>query len=119
MKTRQKPRKVLTVPGRYSNGRGEQALVRLSDLSVSGCRFAVGGDLPPPGSLVQIIIADRGPFRAEVRWRSKGELGVHFVTPLTPEQFEEFRNSHVFDFSDEGQPADFPPMPGQAAKRFC
>jgi len=119
MQTRQKPRKTLTVPGRYSTGRGDQAQVRLSDLSVSGCRFAVAGDAPPSGSLVQVIIADRGPYRAEVKWRSDDEIGVHFVTPLMPEAFDEFRNSHVFDFSDEGEPADFAPMQGQTPKRFC
>ncbi len=118
MQTRQKPRKVLTVPGRYFTGTGEPVKVQLCDLSTGGCRFASGTDTLPPGSELQVIIADRGPYTAHVKWCADGECGVTFAAVLDTATFDRFRNSHVFDFTDEGAPGQFN-MPGQTDRRFC
>ncbi len=119
MQTRQKNRKALAVPGRYSTGRGEPVSVELRDLSVGGCRFAGGGDELGPGARLQVVIAGRGPYRATIKWCAKGEVGVTFATPLPTETFHQFQNSHVADFSDEGTPGEFEPMAPQAERRFC
>ncbi len=119
MQTRKKPRKVLTVPGRYFTGQGEPVSVRLLDLSVGGCRFAIGETTLPPGSSLQVIIADRGPYKAHVKWCADGECGVTFDVPLDEEDYNSFRNSHVFDFSDEGAPGTFTPIIGDGRQRFC
>ncbi len=119
MQTRQKPRKVLTVPGRYFTGDGEPVDVNLCDLSVGGARFAIGSDTLLRGSKVQILIAGRGPYKATVKWCADGECGVTFVMPLDPETFVQFRNSHIADFSEEGTAGDFQPMAPQKGQRFC
>ena len=119
MQTRQKPRKVLTVPGRYFTGHGEPVDVRLRDLSVGGCCFASGDDTLPRGSRLQLLIAGRGPYKANVKWCGDGECGVTFAVPLDPESFKQFQNSHVADFSDEGPSATFRSMSGKAGQRYC
>ncbi|KLI64550.1 PilZ domain-containing protein [Aurantiacibacter marinus] len=119
MQTRQEPRKALTVPGRYVAGDGDPVDVHLCDLSVGGARFASSDSALMRGSQVYILIAGRGPYRASVKWCADGECGVTFTVPLSPETFEQFQNSHIADFSDEGTEADFPPMPPQTRQRFC
>ncbi len=119
MQTRQTPRKALTVPGKYYTGFGQPVHVHLCDLSVSGCRFASGNDKLPRGFKLQVIIAGRGPYSATVKWCDDGQCGVTFVTPLTPEAFGQFQNTHNVDFSEHGTPAEFKPMSEHNTQRFC
>lgn len=119
MQTRKKPRKSLTVPGRYFTGLGSPVDVTLADLSEGGCRFATDNKKLALGSHLQVYVAGSGPHQAAVRWVEKGEVGVTFASPLETEQFEKFQGSHVPDLSDEALPGDFEPMPDALPQRFC
>lgn len=101
MRTRQKTRKLLTVPGRYFTGRGSPVDVMLSDLSEGGCRFSAEDTKLAAGLHLQIFIAGTGPYQASIRWIDDGEVGVTFASPLEAAQFEQFQNSHVQAFSPD------------------
>lgn len=119
MRTRQKPRKALTVPGRFFTGLGEPVDVKLADLSEGGCRFSAGDRTLPIGSHVQIYIAGSGPHHASVTWSDKGEVGVTFAKPLESDQLRRFQNTHVPDLSVDSSQRDFEPMPDTPPRRFC
>lgn len=129
MRTRQTQRKTISLPGRYFTGRGSPVDVQLGDLSVGGCRFAIGSDPLPLGAPVQIFVEGAGPYRAIVKWVEGGEAGVTFTVPLTDEQFANFRNSHVpgfpapdsrvHDNSSRDTLASAEAMPKALPQRFC
>ncbi|WP_432201345.1 PilZ domain-containing protein [Erythrobacter sp. W53] len=119
MKTRQKPRKAFTLPGRYFTGLGAPVDVMLTDLSEGGCRFVTGGRALPLGANLQIYVANSGPHLASVKWAAQGEVGVTFSSPLATEKFEQFQNSHVPDASWSEQIGEFDAMPEGPPRRFC
>ena len=119
MRTRKKPRKSISVPGRYFTGLGDPVDVTLSDLSEGGCRFPIGNQRLNIGARLQIYVASTGPHRASVRWIDDGQVGVTFSTPLQTEQFEKFQVSHVPDLAEDTKPGDFDIVPDALPHRFC
>jgi hypothetical protein len=119
MRTRQKPRKTLTLPGRYYTGLGKPVDVRLNDISEEGCRLGQVSTRLPAGSRLQVYVGEAGPFFAMVKWSQDGEVGVTFATPLSADDVREIKNSHVPDVAAEGTQDAFQPMPQQAPQRFC
>lgn len=119
MQTRQKQRKTISLPGRYFTGLGAPVDAMLIDLSVGGCRFAVGNQTLVPGAQVQIYVGGSGPHRAIVKWTEAGEAGVTFTNPLPDEEFATFRNTHVKVLDPEEKPGDFEGIPDTAPQRFC
>lgn len=119
MRTRKTPRKSINVPGRYFTGLGDPVDVTLSDLSEGGCRFPAGSHKLTVGAPVQIYVAGSGPHRAAIRWIDDDNVGVTFAVPLTPEQVEKFKGSHVPDTSADATPGDFEIIPDALPQRFC
>ncbi|QFT76638.1 PilZ domain-containing protein [Erythrobacter sp. THAF29] len=119
MRTRKTTRRSITLPGRFFTGLGTPEDVVLTDLSVGGCRFASGARKLPLGAPLQIYVAGSGPHRATVKWVEGGEVGVTFTSPLSEEQFENFRHSHVPDLAAQGTPGDFEDVPDELPQRFC
>lgn len=119
MRTRQNHRKTITLPGRYFTGLGSPVDVQLTDLSVGGCRFAIGNQKLSLGSPVQIYVGGAGPYRANIKWVENGEAGVTFASPLSDEEFANFRNSHVPDLDALRRSGDFDDMPDTPPQRFC
>ena len=119
MRTRQTSRKSITLPGRYFTGLGTPEDVILSDLSVGGCRFALGERDLKMGMPVQLYVANTGPHRATVKWVKDGETGVTFTAPLSDELFASFQASHIPDASNIPSIDDFDDMSSAKPQRFC
>jgi len=118
MRTRQKPRKALTLPGRYYTGHGAPVDVRLTDFSEGGCRFASGQARLVPGTPIQIAVAGAGTYPAIVKWSQRGETGVTFLERLDEAEFSRVQNTHVLTDEDTNLSAHFQPVK-QAPRRFC
>ncbi|MFL0354904.1 PilZ domain-containing protein [Erythrobacter sp. GH1-10] len=119
MRTRKNQRRSITLPGRYMTSLGTPEDVVLTDLSVGGCRFAMGSRKLTLGTPLQIYVAGSGPHRAVIKWVDKGEVGVTFSTPLSESEFETFQGSHVPDLAAQGMPGDFEPLTDTRPQRFC
>jgi hypothetical protein len=67
---------------------GDEASVRLADVSSHGCN--VRGEVPwlRPGSFVSIGFGDAPELRAIVRWMREGAAGMEFLQPIPPERTE-------------------------------
>ena len=118
MRTRQKPRKAITLPGRYYTGTGAPVDVRLSDFSDGGCRFAAGATRLAPGMPVQIAVAGAGTYPAIVKWCVRGEAGVTFLERLSEAELARVQNSHVPDVPGANPEPQFQPI-SQPPRRFC
>ena len=119
MQTRKKPRKTITIPGRYFTGLGTPKDVTIADLSPGGCKFEADERGLVPGARIQLYVAKTGPHHAVVKWRSDGEVGVTFASPLSDEQFASFESSHVPDSALDIGEAAFDDMPASLPHRFC
>ncbi|MBV7265282.1 PilZ domain-containing protein [Erythrobacter ani] len=119
MQTRKKPRKTITLPGRYFTGLGSPVDVILTELSVGGCRFPASGKKLIPGAPLQIYVGTSGPHRANIRWAENGEVGVTFTVPLTEQQISEFDSSDLPAFSGKTGADEFEELPGARPHRFC
>ena len=118
MRTRQKERKVVNLPGRYFTGLGQPVDVTLSDLSTGGCRFNAGNNKLTLGSRIQIFVGPSGPHYATIKWVRKGEVGLTFAEPIPDDHFQSFKSSHVPDSQDiPGH--QFGDMPSSLPQRFC
>lgn len=119
MRTRQKSRKALTLPGRCFTGRGQPVAVRLSDVSEGGCRFAASTLNLKQGAFVQLFVGAAGPFAATIKWASDGEVGATFTQPLDPAMLTSLQNSHVPDGADLPPTGAAVEPPAMIARRFC
>lgn len=119
MRTRQTLRKNITLPGRYFTGLGTPEDVTLSDLSVGGCRFALGERGLKLGAPVQIYVGKTGPHHASVKWVKDGEAGVTFTKPLSDDLFTSFQASHIPDAANGNVMDEFEDMTGAKPQRFC
>ena len=86
MRTRQKDRKRVEIPGQCQLAPGHSCAIAIRDLTEEGCRFAQPTPPIMPGSQVSITIGAAGPFRAYARWSAEGDVGVSFARPHTAEQ---------------------------------
>ncbi len=88
---REKPRKIISVPGKIRTGRGVPHHVAITDLSEGGCRVIELGSWIKEGSNVSIRVGRLDPIYATVRWVKKGELGLEFQQPLYGPVFENIK----------------------------
>lgn len=88
---REKPRKILSAPGKIRTGRGIAHHVAIMDLSESGCRVAEAGTGVKEGANVSIRVGRLDPIYATVRWVEKGHLGLEFQQPLYGPVFENIK----------------------------
>lgn len=70
------------------NPRGFSWDVLLADLSTGGCRVDDPRHGLELGSHIQLMIAETGPYTAEVAWRQGDRVGLEFLTKLDPETFD-------------------------------
>ena len=70
------------------NPRGFSWDVLVDDLSIGGCRVDDPRHGRELGSHIQIMIAETGPYTAEVAWRQGDRVGLEFLAKLDPEAFE-------------------------------
>lgn len=78
------PRSRVELTGRFRTGSGRVHVVRVSDLSVSGCRLHQNFSLLDVGKTIMMRLADIGPIESVVRWRNGMDIGVSFEHPLHP-----------------------------------
>ena len=88
---REKPRKIISVPGKIRTGRGVPHHVAITDLSEGGCRVIESSSWISEGSNVSIRVGRLDPIYATVRWVKKGELGLEFQQPLYGPVFENIK----------------------------
>lgn len=82
MKVRKVDRKPIRIEGQCCTLHGHVFSITIGDLTEGGCRFAEAGHNLAPGAPVNLMILGTGPYRAQVRWRERGEIGVAFARPL-------------------------------------
>jgi hypothetical protein len=82
MKTRQHPRHLIDIQGRYRIGNGINKDVIVNDISIRGCSMFDRFSNLEIGGFVSIRIGSIGPIEAFVRWRRKNEVGIEFSYPL-------------------------------------
>jgi len=119
MQIRQSSRKEILIPGRYSTGLGAPKDVTLSDLSLGGCRFALGKRSLKPGVQVQLYVGDTGPHSATVKWVKGGETGVTFAKPLSQDLLVSFQSSEVPDAANADERDVFDGNGRVKPKRYC
>ena len=62
---------------------GRSFSLKLKDLSEQGCQFRLPRSAKlRPGAIINLRIADLGPFSATVRWRRDNWVGVEFDIPV-------------------------------------
>lgn len=88
---REKPRRILSAPGKIRTGRGVAHNVAIIDLSESGCRVVESGNGLNEGANVSIRVGRLDPIYATVRWVEKGHLGLEFQRPLYGPVFENIK----------------------------
>lgn len=88
---RDKPRKVLSAPGKIRTGRGVPHHVAILDLSETGCRVIEAGTGIKEGSNVSIRVGRLDPIYATVRWTREGQLGLEFQQPLYGPVFDNIK----------------------------
>ena len=69
------------------NPRGFSWDVLVDDLSIGGCRVDDPRHGRELGSHIQLMIAETGPYTAEVAWRQGDRVGLEFLTKLDPQLF--------------------------------
>jgi hypothetical protein len=85
-------RKVVRSPAEVNalllSSHGDEASVRLADVSSHGC--SVKGEVPwlRPGSFVSIGFGEEPALRAIVRWMRGDAAGMEFLRPIPPERTE-------------------------------
>ncbi|GEM_PF-2287117 len=77
-------RSPVELTGRFRTGSGRMHVVRVSDLSVSGCRLHQNFSLLEVGKTIMMRLADIGPIESVVRWKNGMDVGVSFQQPLHP-----------------------------------
>ncbi len=94
MQARRSSRIKTQAPGECQNGRGFTWEVKVDDISLGGCRVddpRHGLDL---GAHIQLMIAETGPYTAEVAWRQGDRVGLEFLTKLDSVIFDLMANGH-------------------------
>ena len=61
--------------------------VHVDDISPGGCRVDDPRHGLELGAHIQIMIAETGPYTAEVAWRQGDRVGLEFLTPIDPDVF--------------------------------
>ena len=87
MQARQSSRVKTDAGGTCKSVRGFSWDVHIDDISQGGCRVddpRHGLDL---GSHIQLMIAETGPYTAEVAWRQGDRVGLEVLTKLDPQRF--------------------------------
>ena len=87
MQARQSSRVKTDADGSCKNGRGFTWDVHVDDISQGGCRVDDPRHGLELGAHIQLMIAETGPYTAEVAWRQGDRVGREFVSALDPQIF--------------------------------
>ncbi|NQX94819.1 MAG: PilZ domain-containing protein [Erythrobacter sp.] len=87
MQARQTSRVRTNADGTCKNMRGFRWDVHVDDISQGGCRVDDPRHGLELGAHIQLIIAETGPYTAEVAWRQGDRVGLEFVSTLDPQVF--------------------------------
>ena len=79
---RQEPRLPVEITSRYRTGSGQAHIVRVSNLSRSGCLLHQNYSALSPGKMLTIRLGEIGPIDSVVRWKDGLNVGLEFITPL-------------------------------------
>lgn len=81
---RQEPRLPVEITSRYRTGSGQAHIVRVSNLSRSGCMLHQNYSALSVGRMLTIRLGEIGPIDSVVRWKDGLNVGLEFITPLHP-----------------------------------
>ena len=84
MQKRNEPRLPVEITSRLRTGSGQAHIVRVSNLSRSGCRLHQNYSALNVGKHLTIRLGEIGPIDSVVRWKDGLAIGLEFVTPLHP-----------------------------------
>jgi hypothetical protein len=93
METRKEKRHDVEIQGRYRSGIGMAKDVKVTDLSVHGCRVFDRFSNLQVGHQISIRIGSIGPLNAMVKWRERTVVGLRFLVPLHPSVLEHMRHT--------------------------
>jgi len=79
------------VDASFSNGTRGACVVKVTNLSASGCRFASTGPRLRMGALLSMTFGRAGLLEAQVKWRVGNTHGVRFDQPLAPALLDHVR----------------------------
>lgn len=89
---RQERRKVSRTPAevtaRMSSVHGDEAYVRLSDVSTHGCSIRGEAEWLRTGAFVAIGFGEEADLHAVVRWVREGSAGMEFLRPVPSDRRE-------------------------------
>lgn len=88
MQARQSSRVRTEADATCKSPRGFSWDVAVDDLSIGGCRVDDPRHGLELGSHIQIMIAETGPYTAEVAWRQGDRVGLEFLAKLDRETFD-------------------------------
>ena len=111
MQARQSSRVKTEADATCKSLRGFTWEVQVDDLSQGGCRVDDPRHGLELGAHIQPMIAETGPYTAEVAWRQGDRVGLAFITALDPQVFAlmasgEWDQARAFE--DEGASPDAP-----------
>ena len=87
---RRDPRYNVAVGASYWNGGDGRTMVKVSNVSARGCRFA-SDRLLETGSPIVVSFGNAATVDAKVRWRVGKMHGVRFAEPLHPTVLDHIR----------------------------
>lgn len=87
MQARQSSRIKTEAAGSCKSPRGFSWDVKIDDISQGGCRVDDPRHGLELGGHIQILVAETGPYTAEVAWRQGDRVGLEFLTPIDPQVF--------------------------------
>lgn len=87
MQARQSSRVKTDADGSCKSARGFTWDVHIDDISHGGCRVDDPRHGLELGAHIQLMIAETGPYTAEVAWRQGDRVGLEFVVPIDPNVF--------------------------------
>lgn len=91
----------MEITSRYRAGTGRAYIVRVSDLSRSGCMLHQNYSVLKPGKMITIRLGEIGPIEAMVRWQDGLALGLRFLYPLHPAMMDFLAQKYGVVWSDD------------------
>lgn len=94
MHKRQELRLPVEITSKYRTGSGQAHIVRVSNLSRSGCLLHQNYSVLRPGKMLTIRLGEIGPIEAVVRWQDGLKIGLEFLTPLHQAMMDHLSRQH-------------------------
>lgn len=111
MQARQSSRVKTDAAATCKSMRGFSWDVHVDDLSPGGCRVDDPRHGLELGGHIQLMIAETGPYTAEVAWRQGDRVGLEFLVKLDPSVFALMANGEWDKARDREIGADDLPAP--------